>query len=316
MTGRLDFVLKFRDAQVAEDVRKKAELGWFEQEFTMYGTAYLAPDGMTYKVSADAGKIYRFIDDASAQQIFCGNVLSLTKTQAVPVGAEASAALAVKKELACRLRQAYPPELFLLLDELADYCRTDAAYDWLIAERDALEGVFDEERLHFFERLIRRCYSCQKLSAAHYQTLTTWLQEEFQGLLDSFVSKDIFEKHFYGLAYSSGTGYRYLYDSLPETLYQRQAALEEQGVFVSPVIAQTRWYNYTYTLADARRDYQTTLHTFLNTDRLQKLQHLATLPNPSIAPYSRAISALGPEAQATVRRYLGRFGCQILDAWE
>ena len=43
-------VLKFRDEQVAEDVAKKAMLGWFDVEFIMYGCAYLDPktDKMCY----------------------------------------------------------------------------------------------------------------------------------------------------------------------------------------------------------------------------------------------------------------------------
>lgn len=41
MTGNLDMMMKFRDLRVAEAIGKKAALGWFDVEFTVYGCAYL-----------------------------------------------------------------------------------------------------------------------------------------------------------------------------------------------------------------------------------------------------------------------------------
>ena len=48
MTGNLEMLMKMRNAkimkeanvQTAEDIAKKAELGYFDVEFTMYGCAY------------------------------------------------------------------------------------------------------------------------------------------------------------------------------------------------------------------------------------------------------------------------------------
>lgn len=314
MTGRLNFVLQFRDAQVAEDVRKKAELGWLEQEFTMYGTAYLQDGEMCYKVSADAGKIYAFIEASTRRQIFCSNVLTHTRTCAVPIGQQEDTALAVKKETACRLRQTYPPELFILLQKLAEQIRTDDAYPYLCAQRDALEGVFDERRLKSFEDLTAHCYSAQKLSPAHYQALAAWIEREKQGLLDDFVSKDRFSKTFYGLAYAAPTGFRYLHDSLPEYICQRQAALEEKGTFTSPIFAQTLYYNYTYDLAACRQDYDALLKATLSPQRLtQQMAILRPAEHPTIQDTidPHLLQNLSPQAQATLARHLGRWGVTL-----
>ncbi len=314
MTGRLNFVLQFRDAQVAEDVRKKAELGWFDMEFTMYGTAYHDGAEMCYKISSDAGQIYSFIEQASHQQIFCSNVLTLTKTCAVPMGMKDEMALSLKKELACRLRSAYPQELFLLLRELAAEIRTDAAYPYLMAKREALEGVFDDRQLRYFQDLIQYSYSCQKLSEAHYQSLMAWVRREYQCMLDSFVSKDIFEKHFYGFAYTSGNGYRYLQDSLPEYIYQRKFALEEQGIFTSPVLAETLWYNYTYSLADCRRDHEKLLKQALNQSDLQRLNAILDSAADLVLSdaYHHALQGMGEKAVSTFNRHLGHWGLRPL----
>ena len=41
MTVDLNMMLDLRDLQVAMDVAKRAELGWFDVEFTMYGTCFI-----------------------------------------------------------------------------------------------------------------------------------------------------------------------------------------------------------------------------------------------------------------------------------
>ncbi len=314
MTGRLNFVLQFRDAQVAADVRKKAELGWFDMEFTMYGTAYLDGGEMCYKVSSNASKIYSFIEEAAHRQLFCSNVATLSRTCAVPMGMKDDMALTIKKELACQLRQDYPQELFLLLGELAAEIRTDTAYPWLASKQKALEGVFDDRALKHFQTLVQYCYSCQKLSEAHYQSLMAWIRREYQCMLDSFIAKDLFEKHFYGFAYAHTTGYRYLQDSLPEYICQRKFALEEQGIFTSPILAETLWYNYTYTLADCRRDYDNLLKTYLPEPDLKHLHAIlnTVAQRTPAAAYQRALQDLSPQAQATFNRHLGRWGLHPL----
>ena len=53
-----------RDIQVARDFGRKAELGWMEVEFTVYGCAYLDPieNKVLYRVSSHAEDIYQFIE--------------------------------------------------------------------------------------------------------------------------------------------------------------------------------------------------------------------------------------------------------------
>ena len=70
MTVDLNMMLDLRDLQVAMDVAKRAELGWFDVEFTMYGTCF-SQDGQRYfRVSAQADKIYDWIETAGSRA-FC-----------------------------------------------------------------------------------------------------------------------------------------------------------------------------------------------------------------------------------------------------
>lgn len=67
MTVDLNMMLDLRDLQVAMDVAKRAEMGWFDVEFTMYGTCFERCGKRYFRVSADAARIYDFIE-TSAQK--------------------------------------------------------------------------------------------------------------------------------------------------------------------------------------------------------------------------------------------------------
>lgn len=63
MTVDLDMMLDLRDLQVALDVQRRAEMGWFDVEFTMYGCAYYQNGERYYRVSTHDEKIYNFIEN-------------------------------------------------------------------------------------------------------------------------------------------------------------------------------------------------------------------------------------------------------------
>ena len=115
-------MMKFRDIQVAEDVGKKAALGWFDVEFTMYGCAYWEKeqDKLYYKVSTQAEDIYDFIEQSAAKDIYPSNVLSLSKKCPVPAGMKEWIAQDVKVELAQKLKVIYPKDCFIFFLYLFD----------------------------------------------------------------------------------------------------------------------------------------------------------------------------------------------------
>ena len=67
MTVDLNMMLDLRDLQVAMDVAKRAEMGWFDVEFTMYGTCFERCGKRYFRVSADAARIYDFIETKGSQ---------------------------------------------------------------------------------------------------------------------------------------------------------------------------------------------------------------------------------------------------------
>lgn len=306
-------MMKFRDMQVAEDIGKKAALGWFDVEFTMYGCAYLRDGQRAYKVSPQSEDIYGFIEESACRDIYPSNVLSLTRKCAVPTGMKEEIALVVKKELAKELKRIYPVEFLQLVEQIAKTCGTNIASAALWSEAEALEGLFEEERLRHFERLIHYCYSCRKLARAYYEQLLAWLKEERESMADDFISKDIFEKTLYGLAYEEEGSIRYLSNAHSGHIYESLHELEGEGRVVTPVLAQTYWYNYDHSLADVKADFKAKLKQVYSQDDLARFKALRESPGPlTREAFNQTLREVeekwGALPQATLRRYGCRWG--------
>ncbi len=288
MTGNLDMMMQLRNQQilndmrkdaniqVAEDVGKMAELGYFDVEFTMYGCAYLNPadNKMYYKVSSMAEDIYDFIEKSSQQKIYPGNVMQFTRKCPVPSGMKNLIAQDVKWELVQELKHAYPKAFFYELYKLAEECTTDSASAMLWEETEALEGVFEEEKLSRFEELVHYVHSCRNISDTSYKALLEWITEERRNMNDDFISKDMFEKTLYGLAYVQGNTVKYIENAQREYIYEKLYKVEQQGDFVLPIYTKTYWYNYEYRLQDVKKDFKEDLRNARNSVYLDKIRTL------------------------------------------
>ena len=323
MTGNLEMLMKMREAkiqkeanvQTAEDIGKKAELGYFDVEFTMYGCAYWdrSASTMAYRISSRAADIYDYIENAARIALYPSQIERLTLTCPVPLGTKELIAQDVKKELAKELRERYSQAFFTELYDLADQIQCDDAKDLLWAEVERIEGRFEEEALGDLESLIHYAYSCKKIRSETYQSLLAWLGEERQSMDEDFVSKDIFEKTMYGIVYLEDGQRKYVSNAQRDAVYQKAYALETQGVFVSPLYAKTYWYNYEYRLSDVKREYSALLRTVCDQAYIQKLARLKPQATPAtqraFAQKLRAVEArYGPNAAQTMQRYGHRWG--------
>lgn len=311
MTGNLSRMMKLRDVQVAEEVGKMAELGYFDVEFTMYGCAYLENGKRYYKVSPEAADIYCFIERANLRNIFPSNVLHYTKKCAVPAGMKEVIAQDVKVEVAKQLRELYPVDFFEMLYTLTEQVTENSASAMLWQRVDELEGLFDIEKLRRFEELLDYMYACRKVTTDEYEKLHAWLKDERKSMLENFETKDIFEKTMYGVLYMDGERPRYIENARMESVYEKLYDIETQGGVVTPVFAKTFWYNYSYRLADVIKDYKQELHQVFDKSYLEELEKIRRAPQHwSLfdATLKKVEEEFGEKPAETLCRYGDRWG--------
>lgn len=126
-------------------------------------------------------------------------------------------------------------------------------------------------------------------------------------------SKDIFEKTFYAIAYQTPQGLAYIDNAQKAPIYAKKDALEQAGVFVTPIYAQTYWYNYTRRLPDVRRQFAQDLRQHLDLDYVRLVRaisdHNHHLSRSTFeAALDLADEQYGPQAALTLKQYGRRWG--------
>lgn len=315
MTVNLKLFMKSRDIQVAEEVGKKAELGYFDVEFTMYGCAYLdrTTNKLTFKVSDKAEDIYDFIEYAARDDIFPSAIETLTLKCPVPAGTKELIAKDIKKMLAVELNRKYTKEFFEELYQIADTVQDNYAAEFLWQEAELIEGQFDRELLDRHGELIDYCYSCRKLTKEEYKKLNDWINNERGNMDDDIVEKDIFEKTMYGIAYEEQGKISYIHNAQREYIYEMTYTLEQKGVCVTPILSKTYWYNYEYRLPDVIKDYKALMHRELNEKYCNKIKELKEGNRVISADEFQSIiekarNNLGESCATTLSRYGYRWG--------
>jgi len=313
MTGDLNMLMKFRDIQVMEDVNKKAELGYFDVEFTMYGCAYwdMAADKVFYKVSSNNTDIYIFIEESVKNDIFPSKVETMTIKCPVPIGAKELIAADVKKELAKELKKKYTKRFFEDLYEIASIIRNNTASPVLWERAEALEGVFDEEQLIFFENMIVYSYGCQKLNRNNYEQLKRWLEDEHKNMLDDCIVKDILKKTIYGFGYKENGQLKYFSNANKGHVYEKAFILEQNGLCVFPIFSKTYWYNYNISLQEIKKVFKEELKTYCETNYsdFTIIRSVLSSWNDEMLDKLNEIKSLyGEDAYLTAKRYFYRWG--------
>ena len=316
MTGNLDMLKVFRDIRVGIEVGRKAKLGWFDVEFTMYGSVCYHPQEKKryYRISSRQEDIYDFIENSMLQDVYASDLMTHTIKCAVPAGMQEEIANEVKRELAKKLKEQYTKDYFIMLYALADSCDENGAEEILWAECEDLEGTFDKERLTMFKHMVEYAYKCKTLSKRGYQNLMEWYQDELKNMDDDFISKDIFEVTMYGAGYIDEQGkIKFVSNAKRENIYGKLYEYQRKGLFVTPVISKTYWYNYEYRLQDVIVDFKAELikkfddHTI---SHLKMLGHTeAKTPNEIQKALIHQITLNNEDKPvSTMQRYLSQWG--------
>lgn len=262
------------NVEAARVVGRRAELGWFDVEFIMFGCAYLQDGKLHYKVSSQAEDIYRFAESAVADNIYTSNVMRYTQKCAVPSGMRDLIANDVKKDLARKLQKCYTAEFFEILNELAEKTRDNCAAKLLWNEAEQLEGVFSEEKINRFEILVQYAYRHHGIDSGTYHGLMKWIHEERRNMDDNIVSKDFYEKTVYGFGYEKNGCIKYVDNVLLSYVYEKAEQMEQEGYLITPILSHTYWYEQTRRVSEILREFRELLETEYDAVYMNKLKEI------------------------------------------
>ncbi len=301
------------NVEAARIVGRRAELGWFEIEFIMYGCAYLQQGKVHYKVSSQAEDIYQFAEKAAVEEIYTSNVLRHTEKCAVPSGMHDLIANDVKKDLARELQKKYSADFFKLLNGLAEQTQSNHAAVMLWDKAEQLEGVFSEEKLNAFEALVQYAYRHHGIYANTYQNIMYWIREERKNMDDVVVSKDFYEKTLYGFAYEKDGKIKYVDNALLAYVYEKAEQLELDGCLTTPILSHTYWHERPRRISEVVQDFRALLMQKYDAEYIEELRKIRNSEvNTHFEEYTNMLDNIkttcGDTAWETALRYAYTWG--------
>lgn len=313
MTVDLEWMLDLRDAQVAADVQRKAELGWFDVELTMYGCAYWENGKRYYRLSAEAEKIYDFLAYGAQKHLLPTQLTTLSARYPMPAGMQEAVALEVKKALARQMQAQYPIEFLQGLSKLHDAVSEDTGYPYLLRKKAEVEGAFQQEALQRFDALVDDIYACNKLTTEHYTVLKKWYAEELHNFEDEPRYKDLYAKTFYGMAYLDHGTVKYIINARKDSIYKKKYDLLQKAIYTTPLYAQTYYYNHSVKLSQIRQRFETEIQAYLTSTYLEEIQRVVTanekIDKQTFRSYlAEAEKRYGTPAKETLQQYGYRWG--------
>lgn len=247
----------FRDVQLAEDFKKMAELGYLDQEYTVYGIVYWKDGIRNYMISSDEAQVWEQVKNLLLQNIYPSPVKQLTKICHVPVGEEERISTEVKLALACKLNNEYSAEA---LQEITGVLQSFVNENMFGAIEDYcknIEGCFSADKIYLARALIELGYIHKNITEVQYMELMQWLKYEEKNIENDIIRKDAIEKSFYTLMYSDSKGRKKLAtNAQKDWIYNKTAQLMQKGLIVSPFFASTYWYRYHDMLEQVKKQHE------------------------------------------------------------
>lgn len=294
--------------QAARVVGRRAELGWFDVEFIMYGCAYLQHEKVYYKVSSQAEDIYHFAETAAVENIYTSNVFRYTEKCAVPSGMYDLIANDVKKDLARELKKQYSISFFKILNDLAERTQDNCAARLLYREAEQLEGIFSEEKIDQFEILVQYAYRHHSINFDTYQNIMKWIIEERKNMEDDWVSKNFYEKTIYGFAYEKDNHIKYVDNVLQSYVYEKAEQLEQNGYLITPILSHTYWYEQPRRTSEILQEFRALLveqYDMSYIEKIKKIRDNKTRINKNefMGLLEMIKNTYGDHAASTILRY-------------
>lgn len=303
----------FRDVQVALEVRSMAALGKFPKEITVYGLVYCQAGQRQYRISADIAKLISFLNDAANRKYFPTPIESYSERLVIPEGYEEDVEHRIKLQLARRLQEAYPEQVFQLLERLSNHTPNDSMEHDLLAYRKQLESVFSADRIQAFQALCTKAYLRKNISLLVYQQLTGWCQKRLLQLEGNIPPSSRKEKHFYGLAVLQEHKIdRCVINANLKCIYEEQTRLEQQGCLLTSWHKKAFYVERQESLQGLKGQMAAILEEIYDHDLICLMEQAEEAPSV-ISPQEwqealAQVSGLGEKTRALVQDYGRQWG--------
>lgn len=268
-----------RDLKCSMEIAEMAALGWFAEEFIVYGCCYVENGKLYYKVSSQNTELYQFREEYMKKGIYVSPITELLNRVSVPSGMQDEYLLRTKIKLAKKMQQDYDSALMLKFVTLVAQNSNDSAAELLNELKKKLAGCFEREIIQLVESIVEYAFQQKKLEMTTYWNFCCWLDYIYNQMEDDVVIRRNFQRIFYGFAYRTNTGVLKFYANASEgEARKRKEALLCQGIRSTPIL----WKKYSFDshpdLMQVKEEFLKQLAVWIDEEYISYLQQIDNLP--------------------------------------
>lgn len=273
-------MVAIRDLKCSMDIAEMASLGWFPQEFIVYGCCYVENGKLYYKVSSQDAELYQFKEAAIKRNIYVSPIVSLLNRVSVPSGMQEEYAFQTKLKLAKQLQQEYDADFMQQFSTFAEQDGNDSAATLLYELKHKLIGCFDRDVLDLAKSIVAHAFCQKKLKYATYAELQEWFSYIYSQMEDDIVIQKNFKRTFYGFAYRTDCGsIRYFVNASESEMQKKKEELYCKGILTTPVLQKIYFFDNQPNLANVKNTFVQQLEQWMDAEYWQYLDTINALPS-------------------------------------
>lgn len=274
-------MVAIRDLKVSMDIAKMKELGWFPQEFIVYGCSYLEKGTRYYRISNQYAEISRFRDTALLKGIYPTPTTEWLNRTLVPSGMQKEFLTETKQQLALHLQNLYPKPFLEAFNHLAQTAPTNDALSILEQLQHQLIGCFDCKTLEIMQGLVTLAYEQKKLTLNSYHYFTQWIDDRLQQMADDMVIKKNIKRTLYGFGYRDAANkIKFFCNAYEDEVFKRREALISQQKYCSPIISNTTYYNQMPDMSQERAKFIAQMTDWMDETYWNIIDAICKTPSP------------------------------------
>lgn len=274
-------MVAIRDLQVSMDIAKMKELGWFQQEFIVYGCCYWEKGKRYYRVSDKYAEIGRFREWALLKGIYSSPIIESLNRSLVPSGMQKEYMTESKLQLALRLQRIYSRSFFDIFHRVIQIENTDEANSVLRSLQRNLIGCFERKPLEVAQGLIDLAYRQKKLTFLSYREFSEWIADRLQQMADDTVIKKNIKRSFYGFGYRDDKSkIKFFCNAYEDEVFKRRDQLICKEVFCSPIISETYYYSQMPDMTKERNRFLHQMADWMDESYWEIVNCIQEIPSP------------------------------------
>lgn len=268
-----------RDMQASSAVAIMAQLGRFETEFIIYGSAVQEQDGkIYYYATTNQEKLYQCIKKARLEDRYFMPMIHFVRRMKVPADLEDEWLAKSKLDLIKYMKKQYETYLPCMRSVFLIEPNDEAA--GILSEfRDAIEGYFDDTLLQLFWGLLEMSYEGKILSRGQFINFKEWHDKVRHQMSDDPVSIDNITRIFYGFVYKDKDGkYQYVIDAQEMNVVEQHQKKRMQGYIVAPIIKKQFAFKQFGEMVKVRQEFINWLLQSESKDYMDLVERLENMP--------------------------------------